>query len=119
MALAAVGVRGVIVGKVCVRVRAPGPCRLIYMCACLVCNMKKKSGHISSKFPGNKAGFREKYFPEKSPFFKEILRDAKLARAEADEHCVVSLSERFWSNLVCARLGGALNLVAEIWVCDI
>ena len=78
MALAAVGVRGVIVGKVCVRVRAPGPCRLIYMCACLVCNMKKKSGHISSKFPGNKAGFREKYFPEKSPFFKEILRDAKL-----------------------------------------
>ena len=35
--------------------------------------MKKKYGQISSKISGNKAGFREKYFPENSPFFKEIL----------------------------------------------
>ena len=82
MALAGVGVcRVFVTGKACVcpwTVR--GPCILynIHICACLVCNMKKKYGHISSKFPGNKAGFREKYFLEKSPFFKEILRDAKV-----------------------------------------
>ena len=50
----------------------------IHICACLVCNMKKKYGHISSKFSGNKAGFREKYFPENSPFFKEILINPNL-----------------------------------------
>ena len=40
--------------------------------------MKKKYGQISSKISGNKAGFREKYFPENSPFFKEILIYPKL-----------------------------------------
>ena len=81
MALAGVGVCRVFVGKACVcpwTVRGPCIPYNIHICACLVCNMKKKYGHISSKFPGNKAGFREKYFLEKSPFFKEILRDAKV-----------------------------------------
>ena len=48
-----------------------------YMCACLVCSMKKKSGHISSKFPGNKAGFGGKCLLEKSLLFKEILTKPK------------------------------------------